>query len=117
MNHFPYYRNQRDRLRKSITHCLSLNDCFVKLPVKRGESHYWVLDPNQEVLFMRGLYTKRITSGKRHPYLPMPCRDNGRRLLSHGMQACHERLADGHGGGGDVLHGLLSPAHTERESQ
>ena len=98
-----------------------------------------MLDPNQEMLFMRGHYTKRITSRKRHPYLsslssgekfqsvhqlcnthlfrsvldstclsiivgmhstcippvgilPMPCRNNGRRLLSHGMQACHERL-------------------------
>ena len=60
---FPYYRN-RENLgwRNSICHNLSLHECFVKLPEKggkNGRSHYWVLDPNHEVMFEEGNYRRR----------------------------------------------------------
>ena len=61
--HFPYYRNRENQgWRNSIRHNLSLHECFMKLPAKggkNGKSHYWVLDPNHEVLFEEGNYRRR----------------------------------------------------------
>jgi len=60
---FPYYRNRENQgWRNSIRHNLSLHECFMKLPAKggkNGKSHYWVLDPNHEVLFEEGNYRRR----------------------------------------------------------
>lgn len=61
--HFPYYRNRENQgWRNSIRHNLSLHECFKKLPAKggkNGKNHYWVLDPNHEVLFEEGNYRRR----------------------------------------------------------
>ena len=61
--HFPYYRNRENQgWRNSIRHNLSLHECFMKLPAKggkNGKSHYWILDPNHEVLFEEGNYRRR----------------------------------------------------------
>lgn len=61
--HFPYYRNRENQgWRNSIRHNLSLHECFMKLPAKggkNGKSHYWVLDPNHEVMFEEGNYRRR----------------------------------------------------------
>lgn len=61
--HFPYYRNRENQgWRNSIRHNLSLHECFMKLPQKggkNGKSHYWVLDPNHEVMFEEGNYRRR----------------------------------------------------------
>lgn len=60
---FPYYRNRENQgWRNSIRHNLSLHECFMKLPAKggkNGKSHYWILDPNHEVLFEEGNYRRR----------------------------------------------------------
>eukprot|EP00731_Ephydatia_muelleri_P026877 Em0018g977a len=60
---FPYYRNRENQgWRNSIRHNLSLHECFMKLAAKggkNGKSHYWVLDPNHEVLFEEGNYRRR----------------------------------------------------------
>ena len=60
---FPYYRNRENQgWRNSIRHNLSLHECFMKLPAKggkNGKSHYWVLDPQHEVLFEEGNYRRR----------------------------------------------------------
>ena len=86
--HFPYYRNRENQgWRNSIRHNLSLHECFMKLPAKggkNGKSHYWVLDPQHEVLFEEGNYrrrrrrpVKRVTytptsAWSHRPYHPMP---------------------------------------------
>lgn len=61
--HFPYYRNRENQgWRNSIRHNLSLHECFMKLPAKggkNGKSHFWVLDPNHEVMFEEGNYRRR----------------------------------------------------------
>ena len=61
--HFPYYRTRENQgWRNSIRHNLSLHECFMKLPAKggkNGKSHYWVLDPNHEVMFEEGNYRRR----------------------------------------------------------
>lgn len=88
---FPYYRNRENQgWRNSIRHNLSLHECFMKLPAKggkNGKSHYWVLDPNHEVMFEEGNYRRRrrrpvkrvslsspyghyYTSYSRSPYYP-----------------------------------------------
>ena len=57
---FPHYRNRENQgWRNSIRRNLSLHECFMKLPAKSGKSHYWVLDPNHEVLFEEGRYNRR----------------------------------------------------------
>ena len=60
---FPYYRTRENQgWRNSIRHNLSLHECFMKLAAKggkNGKSHYWVLDPNHEVLFEEGNYRRR----------------------------------------------------------
>ena len=61
--HFPYYRNRENQgWRNSIRHNLSLHECFMKLSAKggkNGKSHYWVLDPNHEVMFEEGNFRRR----------------------------------------------------------
>lgn len=45
---FPYYgitNKQNQNWRGAIRHCLSLEDCFLKLPRKNGKGHYWAFDP------------------------------------------------------------------------
>lgn len=90
---FPYYRNRENQgWRNSIRHNLSLHECFMKLPAKggkNGKSHYWVLDPNHEVMFEEGNYRRRrrrpvkrvslsapygpyYTNYARAPYYPSP---------------------------------------------
>ena len=86
---FPYYRNRENQgWRNSIRHNLSLHECFMKLPAKggkNGKSHYWVLDPNHEVMFEEGNYrrrrrrpVKKVTFPPSHqaygrfPYYPYP---------------------------------------------
>ena len=79
---FPYYRNRENQgWRNSIRHNLSLHECFMKLPAKggkNGKSHYWVLDPQHEVLFEEGNYRRRRRRPvKRVSYTPTtwnPCR-------------------------------------------
>ena len=79
---FPYYRNRENQgWRNCIRHNLSLHECFMKLPAKggkNGKSHYWVLDPQHEVLFEAGNYRRRRRRPvRRLSYTPTtwnPCR-------------------------------------------
>ena len=62
-NNFPFYRNlENQSWRLTLGANLSRHKCFMKLPAKGGKkrrSHYWALDPKQEVLFTEGNYVYR----------------------------------------------------------
>ena len=89
---FPYYRNRENQgWRNSIRHNLSLHECFMKLPAKggkNGKSHYWVLDPNHEVMFEEGNYRRRRRRPVKKvafPHGPYPYSRPPYYSLYHGM--------------------------------
>lgn len=60
---FPYYSNDQKGWQNSVRHNLSLNDCFLKVPIREtGEDrkgNYWVLDPACEGMFEMGDYRRK----------------------------------------------------------
>ena len=85
---FPYYRNRENQgWRNSIRHNLSLHECFMKLPAKggkNGKSHYWILDPNHEVMFEEGNYRRRRRRPvKRVSYTPASAWSHSGRYHHH----------------------------------
>lgn len=60
---FPYYSKDEKGWQNSVRHNLSLNDCFLKVPIKEtGEDrkgNYWVLDPAFEDMFEKGDYQRK----------------------------------------------------------
>ena len=86
-NKFPFYRNRENQSwRRAISNSLSRHKCFMKLPAKGGNnrrSHYWALDPKQEVLFKEGNYCSQKRPVKRVSYTSAtwnPCRPNSTSL-------------------------------------
>lgn len=68
---FPFYEKNKKGWQNSIRHNLSLNECFVKVPIdNRGDrkGSYWTLDPAFEDMFERGNYRRRRRV--RRPYRP-----------------------------------------------
>src|SRR6218665_777357 len=59
---YPYYRNNQKQWQNSIRHCLSFNDCFVKISRgtdKPGKGSYWTLHPDAENMFQNGFSLRR----------------------------------------------------------
>ena len=86
---FPHYRNRENQgWRNSIRHNLSVHECFMKLPAKgdkNGKRHYWILDPNHEVLFEVGNYRRRRRRPrvKRVSYTPASAWNHSGRAYHH----------------------------------
>ncbi|KAF1746477.1 hypothetical protein GCK72_022933 [Caenorhabditis remanei] len=59
---FPFYLNNQQRWQNSVRHCLSYNDCFVKVDRslwKPGKGCYWTLHKNCGNMFEKGGYLRR----------------------------------------------------------
>lgn len=60
---FPYYSKDNKGWQNSVRHNLSLNDCFLKVPIKETggdrKGNYWVLDPAFEDMFEKGDYRRK----------------------------------------------------------
>lgn len=80
---FPYYSKDRKGWQNSVRHNLSLNDCFLKVPIKETggdrKGNYWVLDSAFEDMFEKGDY-------RRKRRVKSPCRP--RSLESLYLQPC-----------------------------
>ena len=59
---FPYYRRHTGRWQNSLRHCLSYNDCFVKVsraPGLPGRGALWSLHPGARDMFTNGSLLRR----------------------------------------------------------
>ncbi|EFP04627.1 hypothetical protein CRE_31245 [Caenorhabditis remanei] len=59
---FPFYLSNQQRWQNSVRHCLSYNDCFVKVDRslwKPGKGCYWTLHKNCGNMFEKGGYLRR----------------------------------------------------------
>lgn len=60
---FPFYSKDKKGWQNSVRHNLSLNDCFLKVPIKETggdrKGNYWVLDPAFEDMFEKGDYRRK----------------------------------------------------------
>ncbi|CAM9132799.1 unnamed protein product [Lampetra planeri] len=62
MDHFPFYRQNRQRWQNSVRHSLSFNDCFQKVPRAAGapgKGSFWALHPDSGDMFENGCYLRR----------------------------------------------------------
>lgn len=66
---FPYYSKDKKGWQNSVRHNLSLNDCFLKVPIRATggdrKGNYWVLDPEFEDMFEKGDYGRKRRMKKR----------------------------------------------------
>ena len=71
-DNFPYYKTCTLAWNNCIRHCLTLNDCFVKLPRDPDNSinaHYWTIDPASQTMFENGSFRRRKRRFKREQNL------------------------------------------------
>ena len=67
-DNFPYYRERFPAWQKTISHNLSLNDCFIKMPWEpgTGKGNYWSTDPQSADMFNDGSFLRRRKRYKKH---------------------------------------------------
>lgn len=60
---FPYFSKDNKGWQNSVRHNLSLNDCFLKVPIKETggdrKGNYWLLDPAFDDMFEKGDYRRK----------------------------------------------------------
>ncbi|KAF7632822.1 Fork-head domain-containing protein [Meloidogyne graminicola] len=62
MEHFPYFRQNRQRWQNSLRHNLSFNDCFIRVPRKAdqpGKGSCWAIHPKAMCMFENGSCLRR----------------------------------------------------------
>ncbi|XP_042335044.1 forkhead box protein I2-like isoform X2 [Sceloporus undulatus] len=71
---FPYYRLEEKGWQNCVRHNLSLNECFLKVPMPRGEGkrgNLWSINPAFQSAFERGNY-RGWRRRARVPQVPPP---------------------------------------------
>ena len=71
---FPYYSKDHKGWQNSVRHNLSLNDCFLKVPIRQTggqrKGNYWLLDPAFEDMFEKGDYRRKRRVRRPHGGAP-----------------------------------------------
>ncbi|XP_054160903.1 protein lin-31-like [Oppia nitens] len=90
---FPYFKKGDKGWQNSIRHNLSLNECFMKIPIEISttsarKGNKWALHPNYEDMFVDGNYKRRkkIKRNRTSPY------DTSKVFMNHHHQQHHHQV-------------------------